>query len=106
MVRTQIQLTEQQAKVVKAMARAYGISKAEVIRRAIDVLRESGILVDESEKRARVLKVAGRFYSGRQDISKNHGAYFVAAVSARKLARLGGSEKQRKPVKRRRSSEK
>lgn len=43
MVRTQIQLTERQAKGVKAMARAQGISAAELIRRAIDDLIRSGI---------------------------------------------------------------
>jgi transposase-like protein len=79
MVRTQIQLTEQQAKAVKAVARAHGISTAEVIRRAINVLLESTIMVDESEKRARALRVVGRFRSGRQDISQKHDAYLEEA---------------------------
>jgi 16S rRNA U516 pseudouridylate synthase RsuA-like enzyme len=37
MIRTQIQLTEQQSKAVKAMAKALGISTAGIIRRAITV---------------------------------------------------------------------
>jgi hypothetical protein len=104
MYRIQIRLTEQQAKAVKAMARAHGISKTEVIRGAINLLLESGFLVDESENRARALRVVGRFRSGRHDISENHDAYFVTADSAKRLSRLGGSEKQLKPIKRRRSA--
>jgi hypothetical protein len=79
MVRTQIQLTEQQAKAVKAMARAHGISAAEVIRRAINVLLESTIMIDEGEKRAKALRVVGRFRSGRHDISQKHDAYLEEA---------------------------
>jgi hypothetical protein len=75
MVRTQIQLTERQAKVVKAMAKAQGISAAEIIRRAIDDLIQSNLMVDEADKRERALRIVGRFRSGRHDISKNHDAY-------------------------------
>jgi len=98
MVRIQIQLTERQAK-------AHGISTAELIRRAISLLLGSTIMVDESEKRARALRVVGRFRSGRHDISQKHDAYFIAAESGKRLAKLGGSEKQIKPIKRRRSVE-
>jgi hypothetical protein len=75
MVRTQIQLTERQAKIIKAMAKAQGISAAEIIRRAIDELMQSNLMVDEANKRARALRIVGRFRSGRHDISKNHDAY-------------------------------
>ena len=77
MVRTQIQLTEQQAKAVKTMSNVHGISTAEVIRRAINLLLESSYVVEEGEKRARALKIVGRFCSGRQDISKNHDTYLA-----------------------------
>ena len=79
MVRTQIQLTEQQSMGIKAMAKAQGISTAEVIRRAITVLLESSIMVDESEKHARAMRIVGRFRSGRHDISKKHDAYLSEA---------------------------
>ena len=105
MARIQIQLTERQAKAVKAMTKAHGISTAELIRRAINLLLESTIMVDESEKRARALRVVGRFRSGRHDISQKHDAYFIAAESGKRLAKLGGSEKQLKPIPRRRSAE-
>jgi hypothetical protein len=77
MIRTQIQLTEEQAKAVKAMAKAQGISTAEVIRRAITVLLESSILFDDSTKHRRALGVVGRFRSGQHDISKKHDAYLA-----------------------------
>ena len=79
MVRTQIQLTERQAKAVKAMARARGVSAAEVIRRAIDELMESNLMIDDADKRARALSVVGRFRSGRRDVSMNHDAYLSEA---------------------------
>lgn len=80
MVRTQIQLTERQAKSVKALARAEGISAAEVIRRAIDELIQSKPMLDSADKRARALRVVGRFRSGRSDVSRNHDAYFSKAL--------------------------
>ena len=79
MVRTQIQLTERQAKVVKAMAQAQGVSTAEIIRRAIDELMQSNLMIDDADKRARALSVVGRFRSGRRDVSKNHDAYLSEA---------------------------
>jgi Arc/MetJ-type ribon-helix-helix transcriptional regulator len=79
MVRTQIQLTEHQVKGVKALARAEGISAAEVIRRAIDELIQSKPMLDHADKRARAMRVVGRFRSGRSDISRNHDSYLSEA---------------------------
>ena len=81
MVRTQIQLTEEQAKAVKTVSKEHGISSAEVVRRAIDLLLRSGVYVEESEKRMRALNIVGRFRSGRQDISKNHDAHLADVYS-------------------------
>ena len=53
MVRTQIQLTEQQARAVKAIAAAQGISVAEAIRRAIDLMTQSRSAMDTEERRRR-----------------------------------------------------
>jgi hypothetical protein len=79
MVRTQIQLTERQAKALKAMARAQGISAAEIIRRAIDELVQSNLMIDVDDRRTRALRVVGRFRSGRSDVSRNHDAYLSEA---------------------------
>jgi hypothetical protein len=81
MVRTQIQLTEEQAQAVKKVSKEHGISTAEVIRRAIDLLLRSGVCAEEGEKRMRALNIVGRFRSGRDDISKNHDANLADAYS-------------------------
>ena len=51
MVRTQIQLTEQQNRQLKTLAHRKGISMAEVIRRAID--RAFAPQMDETHRQAR-----------------------------------------------------
>ena len=79
MVRTQIQLTEQQARAVKAIAAAQGISVAEAIRRAIDVMIQSRSAMDTGERRRRALRIVGKFRSGKRDVSKRHDAYLTEA---------------------------
>jgi len=79
MVRTQIQLTEQQARAVKAIAAAQGISVAEAIRRAIDVMTRSRSAMDAEERRRRALRIVGKFRSGKRDVSKRHDAYLTEA---------------------------
>jgi predicted Ser/Thr protein kinase len=79
MVRTQIQLTEQQARAVKAIAAAQGISVAEAIRRAIDGMTQSRSAVDTEESRRRALRIVGKFRSGKRDVSKRHDAYLAEA---------------------------
>jgi hypothetical protein len=79
MVRTQIQLSEDQAKAVKAVAAAQGISAAEVIRRAIDSVIQSPSMPDAVEKRKRALEVIGKFRSGEKDISEKHDDYLAEA---------------------------
>jgi hypothetical protein len=59
------------------MARARGNSAAEIIRRAIDELMQSNLMLDDTDKRARALRVVGRFRSGRSDVSRNHDAYLL-----------------------------
>ena len=73
MIRTQIQLTEQQARRLRAQARERGLSLAEIIRRYV----EKG-LTDESPDRAalydRAASVIGRFHDhrGDRDLSSKH----------------------------------
>ncbi len=79
MVRTQIQLTEEQAKAVKKIASAQGLSVAELIRRAVDNIVNSSTIVDTEERKRRALEIVGRFRSGKRDVSKEHDAYLVEA---------------------------
>jgi 16S rRNA U516 pseudouridylate synthase RsuA-like enzyme len=77
MVRTQIQLSEEQAKAIKRIAAAQGTSMAEVIRRAVDdviISRPSG---NWNERHQRALAIVGKFRSGKRDISSNHDRYLA-----------------------------
>jgi len=72
MVRTQIQLTEEHANKLKKMATLRGVSVAELIRHGVDnLLRSIGSAAPE-ERRQRAILVAGRFRSGRPDLSTKH----------------------------------
>ena len=79
MVRTQIQLTEEQAKAIKKIATAQGVSVAELIRRAVDNIITSSTIADVEERKRRALEIVGRFRSGKRDVSKEHDAYLVEA---------------------------
>jgi hypothetical protein len=64
MVRTQIQLTEQQARRLRAQARERGLSLAEVIRRYV----EKGLAAEAPDRRAlyeRAARLVGRFRDRR-----------------------------------------
>jgi hypothetical protein len=80
MVRTQIQLTEQQLRRLRARAREQGISLAEMIRRCVDV-----VLADETNDRAelyeRASRIIGRFpdKGGATDLAREHDSYLEKA---------------------------
>jgi hypothetical protein len=81
MVRTQIQLTEGQAKALKKLASSRHLSIAELIRQAVDAMIRSNIVVDAEERRKRALDAAGRFRSGLRDLSTEHDKYLEEAFS-------------------------
>ena len=78
MVRTQIQLTERQARELKRMAAREGVSMAEVVRRAVDAkIHEGASEVPWEERVRRALAVMGKFKSGIRDLSTNHDKYLA-----------------------------
>ncbi len=77
MVRTQIQLTESQAEALKKLSSAKHVSVAELIRRSVDNLIKSSPVVDREEMKRRAMAVAGRFHSGKTDISERHDDYLA-----------------------------
>ena len=81
MVRTQIQLTEDQANALKRMAASKRLSIAELIRRAIDSLIKTSITIDPKERLKRSLEIVGKFSSGKRDISKKHDVYLSDSYS-------------------------
>jgi len=82
MIRTQIQLTEEQSRALKALAAARRSSVAEVIRQSVDELIRKTAGTDVAERRRRAIAAAGRFRSGQTDISVNHDNYLVEAYQA------------------------
>ena len=72
MIRTQIQLTEEQARALKAQARMEERSMAELVRECVTeyLARRRTPDIPELARRARALR--GRFRSGVADLSEAH----------------------------------
>ena len=79
MVRTQIQITEEQAKAVKRIALSRHVSVAELIRRAVDIMVKSSPVADPEERLKRAIEIVGKFRSGKHDIAKGHDKYIADA---------------------------
>lgn len=72
MIRTQIQLTREQAQALREHAADEGTSISEVVRRSIDELLLARHQPDRDELRRRALAVVGRFRSDRPDAATQH----------------------------------
>lgn len=79
MVRTQIQLTEEQARALKKISLSRHLSIAELIRQAVDTIIKTNTVIDTEERRKRALDIVGRFSSGKHDISRRHDKYLAEA---------------------------
>ncbi len=79
MIRTQIQLTEAQARALKRIAAERGVSVAELIRQSLDHFLQAARAGDSEERRRRALAAAGRFRSGLRDLAAEHDRYLEDA---------------------------
>ena len=68
MIRTQVQLTDEQARALRLVAAQRGVSMASVIRELID--EELG--TPASARAARARSAIGRFASGQRAVSREH----------------------------------
>ena len=68
MIRTQIQLTDAQARMLRRVAAERGMSMAAVIRELVD----AGLAAPASAQAARARGVIGRFGSGSNTVSRDH----------------------------------
>ena len=76
MVRTQIQLTDEQSRAVKKLARRRGVSVAEFVRRALD--RQIDLETARiDELRLRAIAALGCGKSGLGDLSEQHDQYLA-----------------------------
>jgi len=81
MVRTQIQLTEGQAKALKKIAQSRHLSVAELIRKAVDTVIKSSTVINVEERHKRAMEIVGKFGSGKRDVSKKHDLYLREAYN-------------------------
>ena len=72
MVRTQIQLTDEQARRVKAVAARKRVSQAEVIRTLVDKMLPLEEEADAVAVRGRAIAAAGKIRSGTGDLAAKH----------------------------------
>ena len=77
MVRTQIQLSDEQFARLKNLAHSRGCSIAQVVREAVDLVVRQGPAASPRELRARAAAVSGRFRSGLKDLSSEHDRYLA-----------------------------
>lgn len=77
MIRTQIQLTEEQTRALKEAAHRENASIAELTRRAIDQWLLTTAAASASDRRRRALAVVGQFRSGKADVSERHDDYLA-----------------------------
>ena len=76
MIRTQIQLTDDQAQALKALSARTGLSLAELVRRGLVPLLRGG-LAEHDNRARRAADAVGRFHSGKTDISLDHDRYLA-----------------------------
>ena len=81
MVRTQIQLTEEQASRLSRLAERQGVSKAALIRRSVDAMLAQEKNLDDAEVRSRAKSAAGRLHSGTGDLASRHDDYAAEAFA-------------------------
>ena len=77
MVRTQIQLTEEQSKKLKVAAARRGISMASLIRQGIDAFLSQHNEPSPEEIYQRAARAAGAHHSGTSDTASQHDDYLA-----------------------------
>ena len=80
MIRTQIQIEEEQIKWLREEARARGVSVSQLIREGVAFFRAHEERVPE-DKKERALAAIGRYSSDVSDVSERHDDYLAEAFS-------------------------
>lgn len=82
MIRTQIQLPEDQLEALKRLAAAEGRSLSDLVREGVDSLVRGRRGVSRESLKARSLAAVGRFRSGTKDLSTQHDRHLVEAYES------------------------
>jgi len=77
MVRTQIQLPEEQVAMLKEMAVAEHTSMAEIVRQSVDFFAKAKYGGGEEQRRKRAMAASGQFRSGVKDLAASHDSYLT-----------------------------
>ena len=80
MIRTQILLTENQARTLREAAAAEGRSMAELVRDGVDAYLARRGRPDRMALERRSLELAGTFRSGARDLGTAHDDHFAATA--------------------------
>jgi hypothetical protein len=83
MVRTQVQLTEEQVKALRRISSSTGQSVADLVRQGVDRFLATQSIASRQERIERAMRVAGKFSSGKPDGSTRHDDYLAAAFHDR-----------------------
>lgn len=83
MYRTQVQLTEEQARALKERAARQGVSMAHLVREAVERFLERSGGIGAEERKRRAAEAAGRFRSGAQDVAEQHDRYLSEDFGSR-----------------------
>ena len=78
MIRTQIQITSEQARALKRLAAKEGKSVAELIRISLDDMLRAGGIKDQEGLRRKASAAAGKL-SGPKNLAEKHDDYLAEA---------------------------
>jgi hypothetical protein len=79
MVRTQVQLTEEQIEALRSLSTSTGRSIADLVRQGVDSFLNTNSTSRPAHQVERALRVAGKFSSGSTDVSTHHDRYLAEA---------------------------
>jgi len=79
MVRTQVQLTDDQITALRQLSASTGRSIADLVRQGVDAYLKQIVPGRPAALVERALRVAGQFSSGCSDISVHHDRYLTEA---------------------------
>jgi predicted transcriptional regulator len=83
LVRTQIQLTDEQAERLRRLAAERNRSIADLVREGVDQVLERETTGSQSDRMRRAARLFGRFSSGTADLSHRHDHHFADAVDSK-----------------------